>query len=69
MQTAHELYSGQVTSLSAAEQMRLATMILQGLSATAATAVDFYSDEWSEEDMRDAAIASLRHAAGTFGEE
>jgi hypothetical protein len=28
-----------------------------------------YSDEWSEEDMRDFTLHSLRRAAESFGEE
>lgn len=69
MPTAQELYSEHVQALSPPQQLRLATMILQGLDAAAAMAVDYYSDEWSEEDMRDAAIFSLRYAAEQIGEE
>jgi hypothetical protein len=69
MLTAQELYSEQVRSLSTSEQLRLASLILQGVTASAATAVDYYSDEWSEEDMRDLAAFSMRYAAESSGEE
>jgi hypothetical protein len=44
-------------------------MILQGLTATTVTAVDFYSDEWSEEDLEDMAIFTARHTSESLGEE
>ncbi len=69
MQTARELYSEQVRILPASEQLRLAAIILQGLTAAEATSVDFYSDEWSEEDIEDMAIFSARYAAESLGEE
>jgi hypothetical protein len=65
MNSAQELYAQQVRNLSASEQLRLASMILQGITATAAD----YSDEWSEEDMRDLAAFSLHYANQTSGEE
>ena len=68
MHTAQDLYSGEVGRLPASEQLRLATMILEGLTASAASALDF-SDEWSDEDINDLAIFSARHASESLGEE
>ena len=69
MQTMHDLYSQQIQALPATDQLRLATIILQGLSAVEARSVDFYSDDWSDEDLSDATIFSARHAAASLGEE
>lgn len=69
MHTANELYSEQVRSLPPPEQLRLATMILQGLTAAEATAAGCYSDEWSEEDIEDMAVFSAKYAAESLGEE
>lgn len=69
MHTAHDLYSDEIIGLPASEQLRLATLILQGLTASTATAVDFYSDEWSEEDLRDLATFSLRQVDEALGRE
>jgi hypothetical protein len=44
-------------------------MILQGITAAEATAVDFYSDEWSDEDIEDMAIFSARYASESLGDE
>ena len=69
MSTAQDLYSEHVQALPPPQQLRLATMILQGLDAAAVMAVDHYSDEWSDEDLQDAGRFSVRHAAEQFGEE
>lgn len=69
METLQDLYSQQIQALPAAEQLRLATIILQGLTSAEARSVDFYSDDWSDEDLADAAIFSARHAADSLGEE
>jgi hypothetical protein len=63
--TAQDLYSSAVSSLPASEQLRLATLILEGLAA-AAPALD-YSDYWSDEDVRDVAAFSA-HAGIVLGE-
>jgi hypothetical protein len=68
MHTAQEVYSEEVQRLSASEQLRLATMILEGLTASAASALDF-SDQWSDEDINDIAIFSARYASESIGEE
>jgi len=68
MATAQQVYSSEVSVLPPSEQLRLATLILEGLTQTAASALDF-SDRWSEEDLRDLAAFSMQHAARTMGEE
>ena len=64
--TAEEVYSQVVKTLPPSERFELATMILNDIPPRAA--VD-YSEEWTEEDMRDLTIYSLRHATYSFGEE
>jgi hypothetical protein len=61
MATAQEIYSGSVKDLPASERLRLAAMILDELSETTAAALD-YSDEWSDQDVRDLGSYSLRIA-------
>jgi hypothetical protein len=68
MPTAQQLYVSEVSVLPASEQLRLATLILEGLTESAAAVLDF-SDHWSDEDMRDLVAFSLRHAGKTVGEE
>jgi hypothetical protein len=65
-QTTEEIYSQLGKPLPPSEQLRLATMILNGIPPRAV--VD-YSDEWSEEDIADLTAHSLRYAAASFGEE
>jgi hypothetical protein len=64
--TAEEVYSQVVKTLPPSERFKLATMILNDIPPRAV--VD-YSEEWTEEDMRDLTIYSLRYAARSFGEE
>jgi hypothetical protein len=67
MATASDVYSGAVESLPPSEQLRLASLILQGLAQTSAPALD-YSEEWSEEDLRDVVNYAVRnHAAFLSG--
>jgi hypothetical protein len=68
MSTAQQVYSSEVSILPPSEQLRLATMILAGLTESSASALDF-SDHWSDEDLRDLTAFSLQHAAETAGEE
>ena len=63
---AKEVYSQVVKTLPPSERFKLAAMILNDISPRAV--VD-YSEEWTEEDMRDFTIYSLRYAAHSFGEE
>jgi hypothetical protein len=64
--TAEEVYSQVVKPMPLPERLKLATMILNGIPSRAV--VD-YSEEWTEEDIRDATLYSLRRAAWSFGEE
>lgn len=66
--TAHEAYAAAVESLSPSERLRLARLILDGLTEPAARALE-YSDEWSAEDMHDIAEFSLKSAVGLDGGE
>ncbi len=68
MDTAQEIYSKNVLSLPASERLRLATMILDDLSRSSATALDF-SDHWTEEDVRDLAAFAAKFANGEFEKE
>ena len=64
--TAEEVYAQIVKPLPASERLKLATMILNDIPPL--SVVD-YSDEWSDEDIRDLTIHTLRYAAESFGEE
>jgi hypothetical protein len=68
MQTAQEIYSNEVLVMPPTEQLRLASLILDGLTGSAAI-VPEYSEHWSEEDLRDVTAFSAKHAADTIGEE
>jgi hypothetical protein len=64
--TAEEIYSRLVKALPLSERLKLATMILNDIPPQ--SVVD-YSDDWSEEDMRDLTAHSMKYAAQSFGEE
>jgi hypothetical protein len=64
--TAEAIYYQVVKPLPPSERLKLATLVLNDIPPQAV--VD-YSEEWTEEDMRDAALYSLRRAARSFGEE
>jgi len=64
--TVEEVYSQVVEPLSLSERLKLATLILNDIPPHA---VMNYSDEWTEEDMRDATLYSFRRATQSFGEE
>ena len=61
-----QLFEEQAKSLTTAERLQLATLLLNSIAPK--LIVDD-SEEWSEEDMHDATLYSLRHAAKSFGEE
>lgn len=63
--TAEEIYAQAVKLLPASERLKLATMILNDIPPQ--SVVD-YSEEWSEEDMRDLTAHTVRYAAQSFGE-
>jgi hypothetical protein len=64
--TAEEIYNQIIKSLPPSERLRLATMILNDISPRAV--VD-YSEEWTEEDLRDFTAATWSYAARSLGEE
>ncbi|NCO33276.1 MAG: hypothetical protein COZ06_35745 [Armatimonadetes bacterium CG_4_10_14_3_um_filter_66_18] len=64
--TAEVIYSKVVKPLPASERFKLAALILEQISPRGV--VD-YSEEWTEEDMREATLHSFRRAARSFGEE
>jgi hypothetical protein len=68
MTTAQQVYSNEVSILPPSEQLRLATLILAGLSETSAAAMDF-SDEWSDEDLRDLSAFAIQKSAEMASEE
>lgn len=63
--TAQDVYSTTVTSLPPAEQLRLASLILSGLSSSSEKIE--YSDSWSDEDLQDLTAFSVDHASKTVG--
>ena len=68
MPTAESVYELSVAVLPKSEQLKLAARILEALSGSVSTALD-YSDSWSEEDMRDVTAHAAAYAANCFGEE
>jgi hypothetical protein len=64
--TIQEIYGQSIRPLPPADRLRLATLILNDIPPQAV--VD-YSEDWTEEDMRDVTLHSLRRAAASMGEE
>jgi hypothetical protein len=64
--TAEEVYDQIIKPLPASERLKLATMILNNIPPQ--SVVD-YSEEWSEEDMREFTAHSLRYVAQSLGDE
>ena len=63
--TAEAIYDQIVKPLPTPERFKLAQLILSDIPSRAV--VD-YSEEWTEEDMRDFALATLRYADMVLGE-
>ena len=59
--SAREVYDSAVRKLTPLERLRLATMILDDLTASQGAGLDI-SDEWSDDDIRDMTVFSLKHA-------
>ena len=68
MATAQEIYDTSIRQLSDAERLRLAALILGELTESVAPILD-YSDSWSDEDIHDLTVFSLRHAASRLPDE
>jgi hypothetical protein len=62
----HDLYEQQIKSLSAADRLRLAVLILNDISPQ--SVVDA-SESWSEEDLQDFAQASWQHIDQNLDDE
>jgi len=67
MINAKQLYEETVRNMPLAERLRLATLILEEVSRSAGI-VEF-RDEWSDEDLRDATVATMRLALEDEDEE
>ena len=61
MSTANDLYLNAIRPLPADEQLRLASLILQGLKKTPGGPID-YREYWSDDDIVDLAAFAARHA-------
>lgn len=68
MSTATDVYANAVEPLPPSEQLRLASMILQGLAQNSADVLD-YRDDWSAEDISDVTLFSAQHASDQPGAE
>jgi hypothetical protein len=62
----HDLYEQQIKSLSAADRLRLAVLILNNIPPQ--SVVDA-SESWSEEDLQDFAQASWQHIDQNLDDE
>jgi hypothetical protein len=62
----HDLYEQQIKSLSAADRLRLAVLILNDIPPQSVVDV---SDSWSEEDLQDFAQASWQHIDQNLDDE
>jgi hypothetical protein len=67
MHTAQQIYKT-IEAMAPSERLRLATLILEGLSENAVAALDF-SEEWTDEDIRDLSDFAARHGVSIIGEE
>lgn len=68
MTTAQSVYDSSVAVLPKSEHLKLASIILDGLTVSAAASLDF-SDSWSDEDLRDVTVHAAKYAAEAYGEE
>jgi hypothetical protein len=67
MATADDIYVTNIRDLPQSEKLRLATMILEELSKSAAPILDF-SGSWSAEDMHDVITFAQQYAAAQIPE-
>jgi hypothetical protein len=67
LNTAQEIYTKVVRTLSATERLRLANLILNDLVEQDVSVIDT-SDTWTEEDKLDVTNFSLQYAATLFSE-
>jgi hypothetical protein len=64
--TIQEMYEQSIKPLPAPDRLRLATLILNEIPAE--LVIDD-GDEWTDEDMRDVTLHSLRRAAGSMEDD
>ena len=64
--TIEQIYAETIQPLSGGDKLRLAKLILNAIPSEA---VADWSDDWSEEDLRDATRYTLQRADALFGEE
>jgi hypothetical protein len=59
--SAREIYENSIRQLPAKDRLRLASLILDELANSSASELDI-SDNWTEQDVADLAIASTKYA-------
>jgi hypothetical protein len=69
MDTVLELYETHLKPLTVVERLQLAQLLVGDLVKSAPRWTIDFSEEWTDEDIRDATRASLAYAAQSFGEE
>jgi hypothetical protein len=62
---AREFYDTAIRQLPALDRLRLASLILDDLAASAGAGIDL-RDSWNQEDISDLAAFSLKHAGGSI---
>lgn len=68
MPTAQDIYCSTVLPLPASERLRLATLILEDLTKSSASTLDF-ADHWTEDDVQDITAFSAKYASDALEEE
>jgi len=68
MPKAQDIYAQLIRAMPMSERLRLAAIILEDLSESAGSVLD-YGDSWSEEDIHDVAAFSSQYAVGTSGDD
>ena len=66
--TVQQMYDESIRQLPPIERLRLATLILDELTATNGAGLDI-NDAWSPEDIADLTSFSARHASASLGDQ
>ena len=66
METMQEIYEKQLKELSVPDRLQLVRLIMNDLAESASRWIVEESDTWSEEDLNDANLASMRYASLTL---
>lgn len=71
MSVAEQVYQTTIQGLPEEDRRRLVTLIVEGLQVRSVdvNALEGYSDEWTEEDMRDFSNASLQYFDEKYGSD